>query len=77
MHVYTYPSIVDAISKINQLAVDKATHDKVFEEIKRLGISIGFTSEYRYYILLCGLFNSERNIVKFWKDYEAMFMLLI
>ena len=38
---------------------------------------MNFGSEYRYYILICGLFNVERNIIKNWNQYEKIFLGLI
>ena len=38
---------------------------------------MNFTTEYRYHILICGLFNNERSIIKNWKQYEKCFLNLV
>jgi hypothetical protein len=59
------------------MVADKATPEQILEETKRLQVSMNFSSEYKYYILMCGLFNNERNIIKNWKSYEKCFMNLV
>lgn len=49
----------------------------MLEDLKKLGISLGFSNEYRYYILICGIFQDDRNIVKHWKEYEKVFLSLV
>jgi hypothetical protein len=66
-----------AVSKISQLASESATNETLLEELKKTTVSLGLTSEYRYYILMCGLFTADRNIIKFWKTYENLFMQLV
>ena len=56
---------------------EKATPEQILEELKRLQISMNFSGEYRYYILICGLFNNDRSIVKNWSSYEKTFLSLI
>jgi hypothetical protein len=31
-------------------------------------------NEFRYFILICGVFPPERSIVKFWPQYEQLFL---
>jgi hypothetical protein len=59
------------------LAIDGANTEKFLEELKKTQVSLGLTNEYRYYILICGLFNNERNIIKHWKDHESAFLALV
>ena len=40
-------------------------------------MSQNFTNEFKYYILLYGVFNQERNIIKNWAKYEDMFIKLV
>lgn len=40
-------------------------------------LSLNITSEYKYYILMCGIFAPSRNIVKFWSKYEPAFLRLV
>lgn len=56
---------------------DNATNEKLTEEVKKLVVSLGLGGEYRYYILICGLFPPERNIVKNWKVNEEAFLTLV
>ena len=53
------------------------THDKIFETLKIMIVSLKLTNEFRYYILMCGIFTPERNIVKFWPQYEKIFINLV
>jgi hypothetical protein len=50
---------------------------KLLAELRLIATSSGFSAEYRYWVLVCGLFNAERNIVKHWKEYEKTFLELI
>jgi hypothetical protein len=38
---------------------------------------LGLNNEFRYYILICGLFPPERNIIKNWTQNEEAFLELI
>lgn len=56
----------------------KVANDVILDELKKLSASMGFSGEYRYWVLVCGLFNPEtRNIVKFWKENEKVFLTLV
>jgi len=41
-----------SLEKINELAVDNATQEKLMEELKKIIISLGMKNECRYYILI-------------------------
>ena len=75
------PSIVNAIGKIAALAAEtrgqKDANEKILAELRLVGTSSGFSAEYRYWVLVCGLFGPERNIVKHWKEHEKAFLELI
>lgn len=49
------------------------------EELQKLGATMGFSGEYRYWVLICGLFGAEpdRNIIKLWKSHEKAFLDLV
>ena len=75
---FTYLIYVEAaVAKVSQMAVDSATPDQILDEVKRVQVSLNLSGEYRYHILLCGLFNKERNIIKNWNKYEKTFLDLI
>ena len=38
---------------------------------------LNITPDYKYYILICGIFNTKRNIVKHWPAYEKAFLKLV
>lgn len=38
---------------------------------------LNITPDYKYYILICGIFNSKRNIIKHWATYEPAFLNLV
>ena len=69
--------LVEGISKIQTMIGSGATNSELYEEIKKLAISLSLSNEYRYYILICGLFSKERNIVKFWTKNEQVFIDLV
>jgi hypothetical protein len=54
-----------------------AKNAELVEEVKKLAVSLSLGNEYRYYILICGLFSKERNIVKFWTKNEQAFVDLV
>jgi len=51
----------------------------LLSELRLVATSGGFSSEFRYWVLICGLFNGDgtRNIVKHWKDHEKAFLTLV
>lgn len=53
--------------------------ESILDELKLITASQGFSSEFRYWILLCACFNTskEHNIVKTWKTYEKAFINLV
>lgn len=59
------------------MVIEKATPTQILEEVKKIQVSMNLTSEYRYHILICGLFNNERNIIKNWNTYEKCFLSLV
>lgn len=63
-------SLVEAIAKIEALTATPITNAELVEEVKKLAVTLSLSNEYRYYILICGLFSKERNIVKFWTKHE-------
>lgn len=69
--------IVEAIKKITTMVSEGADNKKLVDEAKMLAVSQGFTNEYRYFILVCGLFPPDRNIVKNWTKNEQIFLDLI
>jgi len=75
--------IEDATSKIRLFAQEHAADPKLnemlLEELRKVRASMGLPSEFRYWILICGLFTCEpsRNIVKYWKVHEKTFLQLV
>lgn len=70
---------MEACDKIRQITLGGQTGLTAFllEEIKRMGASLGFGPEFRYWIIFCGLFGPERNPVKYWREHEALFLELV
>jgi hypothetical protein len=70
-----------AIGKVHALALETKgqaqANEKILAELRLVGASSGFSAEYRYWVLTCGLFSPERNIVKHWKEHEKAFLELI
>lgn len=78
------PSIEGAIAKIKQLVEDNVDNDpkfneKLLDELRKICASSGFSGEFRYWVLICGLFSADpnRNIVKRWKEHEKAFLQLV
>jgi hypothetical protein len=71
--------VVEACDKVRQITLGGQTGLTQFllEEIKRMGASLGFGPEFRYWIIFCGLFGPDRNPVKHWRDHEALFLELV
>lgn len=40
-------------------------------------VGANITADYKFYILLCGIFSPERNILKHWDAYEDIFIKLV
>jgi hypothetical protein len=59
------------------MAKEGANSDRLLDGIKNLIITLSISNEYRYYILICGIFTPDRNIVKNWAQYEQVFLNLI
>ena len=55
---------------------DKSNED-IMNFLKNSQISMQFPNEFKYFILMCGLFDEERNIVKYWKKHEQCFVSLV
>ena len=51
--------------------------DDILTEIRHTQLVLNITPEYKYYILLNGVFNAKRNIVKHWAAYEKAFLKLV
>ncbi len=78
---FTNPLLLleEAISKLHAVAQGKPKAEALLDELKLISTSLGFASEYRYWVLICACFNAskEHNIVKTWKDYEKAFLSLV
>ena len=51
--------------------------DELLKEVRRKQLTLNITPDYKYYIMLCGVFNAKRNIVKHWTTYEKAFLELV
>lgn len=75
--------IEEAINKFKLISTEQkgapGLTEKLLEELRLIQASLGFTSEFRYWILFCGLFGPEptSNPVRLWKDYEKVFLELV
>jgi hypothetical protein len=54
-----------------------AKNAELLEEVKNITVTLSLSNEYRYYILMCGLFTKERNIIKHWTQNEQVFIDLV
>jgi hypothetical protein len=71
--------IDEAITLLDEKVKEsECSNDEILEFLKNQQISKKLSNEYRYFILICGLFKGEkRNIVKLWKTYENLFLSLV
>jgi translation initiation factor 2 beta subunit (eIF-2beta)/eIF-5 len=51
--------------------------EDLLTEVRQTQLIMNITSEYKYYILFCGIFQGKRNVVKAWNKYEAAFLSLV
>ena len=54
-----------------------AAIDDLLTEVRHMQLILNITPDYKYYILICGIFNPKRNIVKHWPTYEKAFLKLV
>ena len=54
-----------------------AVVDDLLTEVRQQQLILNITPDYKYYILICGIFNPKRNIVKHWSKYEKAFLKLV
>jgi hypothetical protein len=50
---------------------------QLLEDVRFMQISLNITANFKFYILMCGIFTSNRNIVKCWTKYEEAFLQLV
>lgn len=68
---------MEAIAKVEEAAKANATSPELLALILSLQKTIDFPNEFKYYILMCGLFSPERHIIKSWSAYEEVFLQLV
>jgi hypothetical protein len=54
------------------MAMSDESNEIIEEELKRLATSIKLSSDYKYFVLMVGLFAPEmgKNMLKLWPKYE-------
>lgn len=62
---------------MKQLAAEGASNSSYLDELKKLQISANMSNDYKFYMLICGLFSPERHIVKNWTKHEQIFLSLV
>jgi hypothetical protein len=68
---------VDCIAQIDEAAKAKTPPAEVLALVLQLQKTVEFPNDFKYYILMCGLFSpDERNIIKNWAAYEECFLQL-
>ena len=53
------------------------TVDDVLSEVRQIQFQLNITRDYKFYILLCGLFSPKYSIVKNWSKFEKAFEKLV
>lgn len=51
--------------------------DDLLTEVRQIQLVLNITPDYKYHILLCGIFNPKRSIIKNWAAYEKAFLNLV
>lgn len=70
--------IENAIEDVDKMVTENGPAiDDILTEIRHTQLVLNITPEYKYYILLNGVFNAKRNIVKHWAAYEKAFLKLV
>ena len=67
--------VIEDISKL--LADGTPSADDILSEARQIQFQLNITADYKFYIVLCGLFNPKHNIVKHWSKYEKVFDKLV
>lgn len=61
------PQIASAIEELNKFVSEGSPScDAILQEVRQTQLIQNITAEYKYYILMCGLFQGKRNCVKAW-----------
>lgn len=53
------------------------THDDILKKARHIQLGLDITSDYKYAILMCGIFNPKRTMINHWKKYQPLFTKLI
>ena len=53
------------------------TVDEVLQHVRHQQLILNITADYKYYILFCGVFANDRNVIKAWPKYEPAFLSLV
>lgn len=70
--------IADAVTALDVFINESdPSCEDLLTEVRQTQLIMNITSEYKYYILFCGIFQGKRNVVKAWNKYEAAFLSLV
>jgi hypothetical protein len=69
--------IEQAISNLRTMALEGRSNADLVEELRIMQISMNYTNEYKYYMLICGLFDEKRSMFKLWSKHESAFLDLV
>ena len=59
--------VASAIEELNKFVSEGSPScDAILQEVRQTQLIQNITAEYKYYILMCGLFQGKRNCVKAW-----------
>ena len=53
------------------------SNKQLLEDVRFMQVGLNITANYKFYILMCGIFTPQRNIVKNWAKYEEAFLQLV
>jgi hypothetical protein len=71
--------INEAISQIDEFVTEKAdvTPDQIVKKARHIQVGINITADYKYVIVMCGLFNPKRTLINHWVKYQNAFKALM
>ena len=55
---------------------EKINTDALLKQARSTQLSLNLTPDYKYYILMCGIFNPQRSPIKHWATFEECFARL-
>jgi len=63
---------------MNEYIGENSNHQEMLDEYQNIHLTLKLSYDYKYYILMCALFNpTARNIVTYWDKHHQTFMKIV